>query len=285
MATDPFLRTEQSNHGVLQSRYGELVLSGLEASSLALSGEIGGVAKLTIFQEAHQLRMPVVKKDPSAAWVGEGEEILQSKPELDEEVISPAKVAGITTISREMARDATPSSIDMVGNGLAREIARKVDEAFFGDLGGHAPRGLESLAIDPIVATELTNLDPFLEARYQVEAAHANVTSWITNPKTALKIAQLKDADNSARVLVEDARQLLGRRLYVSPYVTEDVVWGVDYSFVHAALNQDVELEISSAPYFTSDLVALKATARVGFGYPHQDAIAKVVINGTGTEG
>ncbi|MEJ7742083.1 MAG: phage major capsid protein [Nocardioidaceae bacterium] len=66
--------------------------------------------------------------DPTAAWVAEGDEIPISDPTLAELTVTPAKVAGLTIVSRELADDSDPAAAYVVGAGLARDIARRVDE-------------------------------------------------------------------------------------------------------------------------------------------------------------
>ena len=50
-------------------------------------------------------------------------------------------------MSTEAAEDTFPAAADMIGDGLARDIAKKLDAAFFGSApGGTAqPNGLEDL--------------------------------------------------------------------------------------------------------------------------------------------
>lgn len=56
------------------------------------------------------LRVPLVTADPSAAWVNEGEEIPLSEAELGEVETAYRKVAGLTVVSRELAKDSEPAA-------------------------------------------------------------------------------------------------------------------------------------------------------------------------------
>ncbi|GAA1171304.1 phage major capsid protein [Nesterenkonia xinjiangensis] len=280
--------------GLLQPEYTDLVLDPLFRSSLALGGGVHpegdalpAAPQLTTvhrYQQRSELRIPVWREDPSAEWVAEGQEIVTDAPELDEIVIDPKKVAGIVPITRELARDSTPEASQRVGQSLAREAGRKVDQAFFGDLAStnaNAPSGLESLDLDALTVATLENLDAFQEAALDVATNEGEVSGWVAHPATMLQILQLKDASDSNRVLLENG-DLLGRPLIPSPHVSEGTVWGLDHRHIYVALSQDIELDVSSDVYFTSDRVALKVTCRVGFGFPHHGAIAKVVIGGEG---
>jgi HK97 family phage major capsid protein len=72
--------------------------------------------------------------------VAEGAEITPSDPTLQELVVTPPKVAGLTIVSREMADDSDPAAAQVVGDGLARDIARRIDQAAFAGLASlHRP--------------------------------------------------------------------------------------------------------------------------------------------------
>jgi hypothetical protein len=47
--------------------------------------------------------------------------------------VTPPKVAGLTIISRELADD-SKTAAQVVGGGLARHIARRIDQAAFAGL-------------------------------------------------------------------------------------------------------------------------------------------------------
>ncbi len=65
--------------------------------------------------------------DPTASWVAEGAEITRSDPTLQELIVTPPKVAGLYIISRELADDSSSGAAQVVGDGLARDIARRIE--------------------------------------------------------------------------------------------------------------------------------------------------------------
>lgn len=232
-------------------------------------------------------RIPIVTDDPSANWTAEGEEIATSDASLDEIEVHPDKLAGLTVISRELADDSSPEAANVVGNGLARDIARKLDAAFFGDTISNGPDGLESLtSVNTVDAgTEWTNSDPFVEAVYAAEGVGAQVTSWIANPEDALALSQLKEGTNSERGLLQpdpsqpSRRTIEGVPLFPSPAVTPGHVWGIPRARVHVVMRDNTTLDIDRSSHFTSDRVAIRATMRVGFGFPHEAAIQKITLS------
>ena len=55
-------------------------------------------------------------------------------------------------------------------------------------------------------------------------------------------------------------------------------VYGISADRVMVVMRDDVRLEVSREAYFSSDRVAVKATMRVGFAYPHPAAVVKVAL-------
>lgn len=222
--------------------------------------------------------------DPTAAWVAEGEEIPASDADLDEELIAPAKLAGLTIVSRELAEDSSPEAQQTVGAGLARDIARKLDAAFFGTKGTGAvqPGGLEDLLGVSAVEGAFTSTDPFAEALSVAEGAGATVGAFVTDPATALTLSKVKRATGSNEPLLgSDAtaptrRSVLGLPLLVSPAVTAGTVWAIPQQRVFVVVRSDARIDVDKSVYFTSDRVAVRATMRVGFGFPHPAAVVKV---------
>ncbi|MPZ61839.1 MAG: phage major capsid protein [Propionibacteriales bacterium] len=229
-------------------------------------------------------RIPVVETDPVAAFVDEGDEITPSDAVLDEANVVPSKVAGLTIVSRELSEDTSPEAAAAVGAGLARDIATRIDEAYFGDMAAPAPAGLGSITANSFNTggTEWADVDPFVEAIFEAENVGANLTAFVANPADALALSQLKESTDSNKPLLQpDAtlptkRAIQGVPLYVSPHVTAGVVWGVPQARVHVVVRTDARIEADKSVYFTSDRVAVKGTMRVGFGFAHEAAVQKI---------
>lgn len=236
--------------------------------------------------DAGEFRIPVVVEDPSAAWVAEGAEIPVDDAVLAEVTVTPSKVAGLSVITRELAEDSSPEAAAVVGEGLARDLARQIDRAYFGSLAAPAPSGLGALSgVSPVSAgASFTTLDPFAEAAAAVEQAGGDVFAWVTTPAVALALARIKTGTGAVTPLLapggdpaQPARRLVeGRPLLVSPYVAAGTVWGVPAGRTVLVVRADSRIEIDGSVYFTSDRLALRATMRVGFGFPHPAAVVKI---------
>lgn len=232
----------------------------------------------------HAYRIPRVTTDPAAGWVNEGAEIAVTDAGIDEVTVVPAKLAGLCVISSELADDSSPQAAEAVGAGLARDLARRLDEAFVGDLAAPAPAGLASLTGVTVVTapSAYIDVDPFEAALSAAATVGATLTAWVTSPADALELAQVKEGTTSVRHLltpdpsVPTRRTVAGLPLLISPYAEAGVVWGIPADRVTTVVRQDAEVTADGSPYFTSDRVALRGILRAAFGFPHEAAIVKI---------
>jgi HK97 family phage major capsid protein len=242
--------------------------------------------------EGHSYRIPIVAADPSAGWTPEGSEINVTDPTITELEIVPPKVAGLTVISRELALDTSPAATEVVGQGLARDIAKRVEQAFFKTAPGtttNGPNGLGSLTgVQEVIVGDMpTDLDPFAEAISKAENEGAALTAFCMHPDTALALAQLKQDATSNMPLLQPApdptaptsRQVLGVPVYVSPVVDETEIWGIPQQFSFVVQNKEATLDVDSSAYFSSDRIGIRATLRVAFGWPHEASIVRIDVS------
>lgn len=274
----PTYTTSAGAGGLLPDSYGPLVVQP------ALDASIFAQVATVVQTPSTEYRIPIVSADPAASWVAEGAEITPSDPTLQELVVTPPKVAGLTIISRELANDSNPAAAQVVGDGLARDIARRIDQAAFAGLASPAPAGLSTLSgVQSYVnAAAFANLDFAAQAVSKAETVGAKVTAFITSPATALALATIKTGTGSNQpVLGADptqptGRSILGVPLYVSQFVAANTLWAVDASRTWLVVREDATVEADRSVYFTSDRVAVKATMRVGFGFVHPQSVVKV---------
>ena len=235
-------------------------------------------------------RFPIVTSDVSAAWAAEGDEIVPSDPGTDELVVTPRKLAALTIISREQATDSDPAAVQLVGASIARNLARKLDAAYFGGAVVNGPSGLESVVgTQAIPAGTISNADPFVEAEFKVADAGGAISAWACNANTAAILAKLKaEAGSNVPLLQPDVtmptrRAINGAPLFVVPgnAIPDGGVWGVDTSKVFVVIREGATLDVDASAYFSSDRIGVRATLRVGFAFPHAAVIAKVGMGGS----
>lgn len=266
--------------GILPPEHAQnLIVKPLQNKAVAFDTRVA----TRISTQAHEFHVPIVSEDASAAWVAEGAAITPDEPVLDELVVTPAKVAALTVVSSELANDSNPSAQAMVGASLARSLAQQVDAAFFGNLSSPAPAGLGSLTLTPVdPGATWSSLDPIAEAISKIEEKGGTATAICTTPAVALALSKLKDETGSLRPLLGvdatngTARQALGLPIVVSPKVAAGVTWVLDASAVLSVIRADVTLATSIDAYFGSDSIGIRATCRVGFGFPNTDRLVKI---------
>lgn len=236
------------------------------------------------------LRIPTTAATPTASFVAEGAEIPVTDADLDELILNPRKLAGLSVITSELAQSSTPQAADIVGRGLAKDIAKKLDMGAFGTLSAPAPPGLATLSgVKAVTAHvqggKLTDFDWAAEAESLSALAGGNITHWIAAPDAALLVATtpLGGVGGQMPALQPDPtlptrRQVLGRPLLVSPAVASRTIWGIDQSRSFLAIAEDVTLEADRSVYFTSDRIAIRAKLRVSYGWPEPATVIKITI-------
>jgi HK97 family phage major capsid protein len=257
---------------------GALVVQPVIAQSI-----VGQVATI-VNTASHDYRIPIVTDDVDAGWYAEGGEITPSDLTMDEVVVTPDKVAGLTIISRELAADTTPEAQQVVGESIARDIARKIDTAFFANTTSNGPDGLLSLGDIQTVDTTgtIANTDPFAEAISKAETVGATVTHFVTSPATALVLAKVKKATGSNEPLMSTdptnatRRYVLGVPLLTSTAVADGTIWAIPKQRVYVVIRENTTLEVDRSAYFSSDRIGVKAVMRVGFGFPHEAALVRM---------
>lgn len=269
-----FLTSTSGNESILPPEFADLITGPVLGQSIAFHEAVA----TTVRTSAHQFNIPVLREDAGAEWVAEGSEIAPDDPQLDEVTVTPAKVAGLTIISRELAEDSSPDAQNIVGNSLARSIVNQVDKAFMGNLAAPAPKGLGAVAAADVVETVELHLDAFTEAVGMAESKGANITAFIVHPNDAIQIANLKDADTSNRRLLDNPRIILDRPVLVNKHAVEGTIWAIPKADVFSVLREGTTLAKSDAAFFTSDRIAIRATSRIGFGFPYPENLVKISV-------
>lgn len=239
----------------------------------------------TVTTPSTVFRVPSVTADPSAAWVTEGSEIPVSNATVAELDVTPAKLAGLSVISSELAADSSPAAAQVVGDGLARDMSRRLDAAFFGALPAPAPAGLAALSgVQSVIdAAAFASLDAFITAISLAETVGATITDFAVGPTTALQLAKIKELSGGTRPLLSmgdptapSRRMISGVPLHVSAAIPDGIAWALDRSRVWLVVREDSTVIADSSVFFTSDRVAVRGTMRVGFAFPHAASIVRI---------
>src|SRR5690606_21680284 len=182
------------------------------------------------------------------------------------------KLAALTKVSRELADDSAQQALNIVGQGMIRDLAQKTDEAFFGAPDSEeAPAGLQVLTdYQTVDEAAWTDTDAFIEAITKAEEVGATITAFVTSPAVARELLQAKESVESARHLIQpdptrpSQRLIEGVPLFVSQYVEPDTVWALPREAVMAVLRTPAELAMSYDAAFTSYSVMVRIVQRLG---------------------
>lgn len=255
--------------------YGQLIDTEVDAKSVAFQ------AATVVGTDRHQVRFPILVSDPDTGWYAENTEITLIDPETDEIVVIPSKVAGLTQISNEAAMDSSPEVASLTGATLARDIAKKVDAAFFGNTVTNGPNGLQSLTGVQVVDSEgaWTTLDHFHDAKAQAIANGAELSHVVLAPDVALALSKAKTATGSNQGLLEtvdDGIRLAGLTALISPAVAAGNAWALDKSQVMTVRRKGTTVDTSTDAAFAYDAVQVRAVSRIGFGFPNPSGIVRI---------
>lgn len=259
----------------LPEAFGKLIDLEVDAKSIAF--QIATV----IDTNKHQVRVPLLVSDPAVAWTAEGATIGLTDPTTDEIVITPKKIAGRSQVSNESAMDSEPGIAELIGKGLARQIAHAVDTQFFGATATNAPDGIGALTGYEVVDTggAWASLDHVHDAKSQALAAGAELTHIVLAPDVALALAKAKQATGSNVGLfdsVEDGMRLGGLTALVSPAVAAGEAWAVDKSQVVMVRRLGTTLARSTDAAFAEDSLQLRATSRIAWGFANPAGVVRL---------
>lgn len=289
------MTTTGQPRAIIDSAVGNLILRPLESRSVALRA----TTLVHVSESSNAFRVPVVSEDPAVAWVNEGEEIAASGAKLTEDADVFHKLAGLTTVSNEFLDDSSPAVADIVTKGLARSLALKLDAAFLNKRGTDtkAPRGLGDIdGVNVIQAgAKLTSLDPFTDAVYAAsKAGGATLSAFVAHPEDGLAIAKIKEKADSNRALIQPdptrgdgvteagtvtpAARIAGVPFWTTPACPKGTIWGIPKDSVVVAVRKDLTLTKDESVYFTSDVTAVRALARVTTVFGHPRAIQRITI-------
>lgn len=222
---------------------------------------------------------PLFVANPAVGWYDELDEIAPNDPSTSEVVVTPFKTAGLTLLSNESVADSDPSIAENTAAAIADQIAKAIDTAYFGNTTAKSFNGLLSLAstaVDPGAA--LTNLDPFIAARFAAEAHRANLTHWVMKPETAEVISKLKTATGSNQSLlafVEDGITIAGLPVITSVDVdAATTAWGIDKSQQRYVVRKGTTVE--RFPSVTNDGTWVRGIARVGAGFLNPAGVVRI---------
>ena len=252
--------------------YGNLVDLAVKAQSVAAR------TAHVVSTDKVKIAFPKWIADPAVGWYAENDTIAETDGATDEVEVTPTKTAGISPLSNEIVSDSTPGVADLTGKGLANQIARAIDKAYLANTTAKGPNGLLSVAYSTVdTGAGLTNLDPFIAARYKAKNNGSDLTSWIMAPAVAEAVLKLKKATGSNESLIsytDGELRIAGLPVVESLDVDPATLfWGIPQE--HVALVMRKGTEVRKFDNVHQDGIWLRAVARLGIGYLNPAGIVR----------
>lgn len=247
---------------------GDVIPTALILTHATVAGSIEG--------DEPAVRVPFVADDGTAAIVAEGAEIADGNQDFDEAVVQTVKVAQLGKYSFETLQQ--PEAARLVEESLQRSVTRKANRAFLANASG--PSGLLNTAGIINAGAIEGNLDALVDAFATIEGNDGTATNIIASPDAWASVSKLKASDTSNQSLVgagteAATRSLLNVPVTVSSAMPTGGILVVDRSAIVAAVGA-VRLARSEDAFFTSDVIALRATFRLGWDVMRANRIAKL---------
>jgi HK97 family phage major capsid protein len=210
-----------------------------------------------------------VKTSGTAAWFAELDVLNVGDPTGDELVLTPKKVAAITTLSDEVISDSSPSVLDAVGTAMTRAVALAADAGILTGAGGKAPSGIYNQAGGHVVSASIT-IKSLIEASGLIAGVGGQARACYLNPSdhTALML----QVDKNERPLLGPdyaagpSSTVYGLALFQTPAITKGTALVVDPTQVIVCVRQDASVSVSADVAFNQDASVARVIARLDCG-------------------
>lgn len=300
----PFLK-EQLEGFVPQLQANEIIKTAVRGSAILRLSRVE-------LMESDNKKFPVMAKGVGAYWVEEGEKIKTSKAGWIFPQITAKKLAVIIPVTREKINDTTINVFDEVKPYIAEAFATAIDQAcFFG--GGDSPfaRNLYSACLDSGMAVAVgTNAKLDLDVSdvmAAVEAKGFDAGAFAADISLKNSLRKLRDVNGNQLYFQGAATSLDYDTLYSLPIdFCRSTAWDKtkalaicgdfrNYSIV--GIREQIQYDILKEATLTTitasdgsplslaerDLIAIRATMRLGFLPVKEEAFAMLVPTGAAT--
>lgn len=217
------------------------------------------------------VRVPLIDLTDEPEFVAEGAPIPESEPDVDEAVIANGKIGVLVKISKEQL--AQPNVTEIVSGEIDRALSVKVNAALLNQPAPVSPAVLPPagiLAQGTTVVDPMTgNLDKFVDAVSLIESLPGGAaTNVVAAPDAWAKICKMKTATGSNQSLVGAGvdpaqRTLLGIPVKVDSSMASNKLAVLDKRRVLSVYG-NIQVSKSDHAYFSSDVIGIKATIRLG---------------------
>lgn len=238
-------------------------------------------------------RVPFVATQPSANWIGEGNEIEISSASFSTVTLEAHKLAACLLATSELIQDNFYNLENFLTDELGRAFARAEEESFLnGDGTNNQPLGLlPTLAqsATSILQTSGTSIsaDDLITLTYSIDRPYRRSAKFLMSDSTLALVRRIKDADQryiwEPNYAGEEPPKILGYPVYTSNYLPPAtsgntcVLFG-DFNFVAIAERGNRQVRPLREKFALSDKVAFLAIERVDIGLTDRHALRGLKI-------
>jgi HK97 family phage major capsid protein len=252
------------------------VLDHLAAASVVLAS-----GATEVRTSAKQIHMPRITGDGAVGWYSELEAIGPGDPVGDELILTPKKVAALTTLSNEAVDDSTPSVLDAVGNAMVKAVAREADRAYFAGTGpaNDQPVGIMTLpglpaSIGPVDYAEI------ITAAGVVRAAGGTPNVAYLNPADLTALQLVVDGNNRPLIQPDPSQGMSetigGLRIWATPAVPAAQALIAQADQIVVAVRTDASVVVSTDAAFSTDGTVARVVARTDVGVNDLDGLCAI---------
>lgn len=233
-------------------------------------------------------RVPFVATQPSANWIGEGDEIEISSASFSTVTLEAHKLAACLLATSELIQDSFYNLENFLTDELGRAFARAEEESFLnGDGTNNQPLGLlPTLAqsATSILQTTSTSIsaDDLITLTYSIDRPYRRSAKFLMSDSTLALVRRIKDADQryiwEPNYASAEPPKILGYPVYTSNYMPPAtsgntcVLFG-DFSFVVISERGNRQVRPLREKFALSDKVAFLAIERVDIGLTDRHAL------------
>jgi HK97 family phage major capsid protein len=213
--------------------------------------------------------------------VAESAALTAAAADLDAVDIVFQKYSTYETLSTELEEDFSAPALTVLGERMLRDLGARVDSGLIQGTGAADTVGIFSQAgvSTTSVAALPADFDKVDEAIYQLELNDGNARAWLMHPRSWRILKQIKTGISSDKTtLLSDPQnapsQLRGLPVYTTSGISitsgatsvGSTAAVLDPSQIVVVTRRAPRLEVSRDVAFSTDMVAIRATTRIGLG-------------------
>lgn len=238
-------------------------------------------------------RVPVVATQPSANWIGEGDEIEISSASFSTVTLEAHKLATCLLATSELIQDSFYDLENFLTNELGRAFARAEEESFLNGDGTNS----QPLGLLPTLAQSATSIlqttssqisaDDLITLTYSIDRPYRRSAKFLMSDSTLALVRRIKDADQryiwEPNFASAEPPTICGYPVYTSNYMPPAITGNTcilfgDFSFVVIAERGSRQVRPLREKFALSDKVAFLAIERVDCALTDRHALRGLKI-------